>query len=753
MSKHTSRVERKRIEEEKRKQKKQEEKEQKKPPKRSKFSRQKTWVKALILALFAIVVVFIIGLVSVINMILKTPELEASDLKTPLSTQIYSQDEELIGTMFQEENRLQVDIDEVPEEMKEAVVSIEDKRFYEHKGIDFRRIFKAVLSNLTQGWGSEGGSTITQQVIKRSVLSSEKTLTRKVQEAWLARKLEQEYSKDEILELYINNVYLGNKSYGVKTASKAYFNKDIKDINLSQIALLAGLPNSPSMDNPIEHPERAEKRRNQVLQSMMNNQIISEEEAEEAKELSIDDILEEDDSTEADNESSNAFIDTVYSELVEEKEVISEEEFYQGGLKIHTTTDTEMQEAVYDAMHSEDFPFPDDNFETGIALIDTKSGEVQAIGGGRNFQSIQDVNYGVSVPHQPGSTIKPILSYGPAIDELKWSTEHNLKDEEYEYNDGTPVKEWDGEYWGDISLRRSLEWSRNIPAIKAFKEVGADKTKEFAKDLGIDVDTDNESAALGGFNGTSPLQLASAYAAFGNEGEYNEPSVVKKIEYPDGDKWEPDIETNDAMEAHTAYMVTDMLKTVIKSGTGTKANVEGLPVAGKTGSTNIPKDIQEENGINEGLIDSWFVGYTPEYTLAIWTGYPSLEGEDDELQYIPEDGTEDIPRLMFQHLMSDLSDFSMEDFKKPDDVISVDSELYIEGTEPAEEEQDNEENEDEYEDNDDQNDYDEDEYNNDDEYDNDEEEDYEDYNNDDYQDEDEDEYQEENEDEYQENND
>src|SRR5699024_3577329 len=244
--------------------------------------------------------------------------------------------------------------------------------------------------------------------------------------------------------------------------------------------------------------------------------------------------------------------------------------------------------------------------------------------------------------------------------------------------------------------------------------------------------------------GTSPLQLASAYAAFGNEGEYNEPSVVKKIEYPDGDKWEPDIETNDAMEAHTAYMVTDMLKTVIKSGTGTKANVEGLAVAGKTGATNIPKDKQECNGINEGLIDSWFVGYTPEYTLAIWTGYPSLEGEDDELQYIPEDGTEDIPRLMFQHLMSDLSDFSMEDFKKLDDVISVDSELYIEGTEPAEEEQDNEENEedeDEYEDNDDQNDYDEDEYNNDDEYDDDEE-DYEDYNNDDYQDEDEDEYQE-----------
>ena len=702
------------MEEEKRQQKKQEEKEQKKPAKKSKFSKQKRWVKVLILVLLAMMVVFIIGVVSITNMILKTPDLEASDLETPLSTQIYNQDDELIGTMFQEENRLQVDIDEVPDEMKQAIVSIEDRRFYKHNGVDFMRILKAALANLKQGWGSEGGSTITQQVIKRSVLSSEKTLTRKVQEAWLAIELEREYSKDEILELYINNVYLGNKSYGIKTASKTYFNKDIQDINLSQVALLAGLPNAPSMDNPIEHPKRAEKRRNQVLQSMVNNDIISEEEAEEAKNASIDDLLDQDDSNEDEEEFYNSFIDTVYQEVVEEEEVISEDDFYQGGLKIYTSADPKLQEAVYDLMHSDDFAFPDDGFETGIALIDTKSGEVQALGGGRNFQSIQDVNYGVSVPHQPGSTIKPILDYGPAIDELKWATDHNLKDEEYEYSDGTPVTEWDGEYWGDISMRRSLEWSRNIPALKAFKEAGEDKTKKFAKDLGIDVDTKNESAALGGFNGVSPLQLAGAYAAFGNEGEYNQPSVVKKIEYPDGDKWEAEPESKDAMENHTAYMMTDMLKTVIKSGTGSKANVEGVPVAGKTGSTNIPKDVQNENGIDSGLIDSWFVGYTPEYTLAIWTGYPSLKDEDDKLQYIHEDGTEDIPREMFKTLMSDISDSSMEDFKKPDDVISVGSELYIEGHEPAEDNQEDDENNDEYQGNDDENEYnDEEDYNDD----------------------------------------
>src|SRR5699024_7640617 len=176
--------------------------------------------------------------------------LEASDLETPLSTQIYNEDEELIGTVFDEENRVQIDIEDVPDEMKDAIVSIEDKRFYKHNGVDFRRILKAVLANIKHGWGSEGGSTISQQVIKRSVLSSEKTLERKVQEAWLAIELEREYSKDEILELYLNNVNLGNGSYGIKTASKSYFSKDIKDLNLSQMAMLAGLPNAPSLDDP-----------------------------------------------------------------------------------------------------------------------------------------------------------------------------------------------------------------------------------------------------------------------------------------------------------------------------------------------------------------------------------------------------------------------------------------------------------------------------------------------------------------------
>src|SRR5699024_7669763 len=246
-------------------------------------------------------------------MILNTPKLEASDLETPLSTQIYNEDEELIGTVFDEENRVQIDIEDVPDEMKDAIVSIEDKRFYKHNGVDFRRILKAVLANIKHGWGSEGGSTISQQVIKRSVLSSEKTLERKVQEAWHAIELEGGFCEDDILELYLINVYLGNGSYGIKTASKSYFSKDIKDLNLSQMDMLAGLPNAPSLDDPIKDPERAKQRRNKVIQSMVNNKIISEEEAEEAKAVSIEDMLDVNDEEKSTRASYNiSSIDTAH---------------------------------------------------------------------------------------------------------------------------------------------------------------------------------------------------------------------------------------------------------------------------------------------------------------------------------------------------------------------------------------------------------------------------------------------------------
>src|SRR5699024_4703833 len=290
--------------------------------------------------------------------------------------------------------------------------------------------------------------------------------------------------------------------------------------------------------------------------------------------------------------------------------------------------------------------------------------------------------------------------------------------------------------------RRSLEWSRNIPALKAFQEVGEEDAQAFAEDLGIQIDPIYESAALGGFDGASPLQMAGAYAAFGNDGDYNQPFSVDKIVYPDGEKWESEgAETTEAMHDYTAYMITDMLKTVITSGTGTGANIPELPVAGKTGSTNIPQDVRMENGISGGLLDFWIVGYTPQYALAVWTGYPSIKDEDGDVQYIVEDGTQNIAKQIFKQLMTDISDLYMDDFKHPDSVNSIDSEQDIEGKEPSPEERKHMENEEEQE-NENYNE-DEEEYNEEEEYDEDEySEDYENYEEDyeEYQNEYEDEY-------------
>lgn len=650
------------------------------------------WTKALLGLGAVFILVMIASAVAVAVVIHDAPTLKASDLQTPQSTRIYDDDEKLVSTLFHEENRVKVDIDDVPDEVKDAVISIEDKRFRDHHGLDYRRLLGAVKANIKGGWGSEGGSTLTQQVIKQSVLSPEKTLKRKIQEAWLALKLERNYSKDEILEMYLNNVYFGHRAYGIETASKTFFDEgDLSKLNVSQRALLAGLPNAPSAADPFKHPDRAKKRRDQVLNAMVKNNAITQKEADEAKDKSISDILKDEETKQENSDPYNAFVDTVYEQMVEQEEVVSDKDFFQGGLKIYTTLDSDAQQSVYDILQSDDIPYPDDDFETGISLVDTETGAVKAVGGGRNFKSLRDYNYGSKVQNDPGSTIKPILDYGPAIEHLNWPTSHTLTDEEYEYSNGKPIREWDGEYWGDISMRRSLEWSRNIPALKAFQEVGEDKAQEFAKGLGINIDPINESAAIGNFEGgASPLQMAEAFAAFGNGGTYNEPFTVKKIKSPDGDDWEPDLKSDKAMEDYSAYMITDMLKTVVSSGTGTDANIEGLPVAGKTGSTNISdEDIQEYGILEDGLHDSWFTGYTPQYSLSVWTGYPSFIGEDGDPQYIREDGTQDISKQIFRQLMSEVSDPDMEDFKKPDSVVSIGSELYVQGTQPDTQKEEN----------------------------------------------------------------
>ncbi|MDY0394119.1 transglycosylase domain-containing protein [Virgibacillus halophilus] len=321
---YTSRVERKQ----------QQQKKQKKDPKKG------LWKKILLgLLAFVMLVVIVCGVV-VANMIHDAPTLNASDLQTPLSTRIYDQNGKLVSTLFHQENRISVSINEVPKELQDAVISIEDKRFRKHHGVDVRRLAGAIFANIKNGWGAEGGSTLTQQVIKRSVLTPEKTLTRKVQEAWLALQLERKYSKDEILEMYLNNVYFGHGAYGIKTAAITYFGQEnLSKLNTSQMALLAGMPNLPSADDPFKHPERAKARRDLVLSAMANNHVISQQEAEKAKAKSISEILRKKEKKQENDDPYNAYIDAVYDQLVKKEKVVTDKQFFQDGLKIYTYLD------------------------------------------------------------------------------------------------------------------------------------------------------------------------------------------------------------------------------------------------------------------------------------------------------------------------------------------------------------------------------------------------------------------------------
>ncbi|QTM98888.1 PBP1A family penicillin-binding protein [Sediminibacillus dalangtanensis] len=614
----------------------------------------------------------------------QAPPLNEKDLVDPAASQILDKDGNVVAAIGNKK-REQVNYDEIPGLVEDAILATEDVRFYEHFGIDPLRLGGAIIANITEGFGSEGASTLTQQVIKRSFLSSEKSLKRKAQEAWLAVKLEQEYSKQEIFEMYVNKIYYSDNIYGIATAADYYFDKELDELTLPQAALLAGMPQSPNGYNPYDHPERAKERRDIVLSLMEEHDKITHEERMKAEKTPITEGLVKRDDGErtylSASDGYEAFIDVVISEV----DAIGDYNIYEDGLKIHTTLDPDAQSAIEDMLNKEDaIDYPEDKdgqpFQAGITLLDTKNGAIRAVGGGRNYakSTKRAFNFATDTSRQPGSVIKPILAYGPAIEYKKWSTAHIVNDEEFEYENGEEPHNWDGKYKGEITIREALWDSRNIPAIKTFNEAGHENAADFAKKLGLNLEEPlMESAAIGGISkGTSPLQIAGAYAAFGNGGTYNEPYTVTKIEQRDGKTLETNHESHQAMEDYTSYMVTDMLKDVIKKpeATGYKANISGLPVAGKTGTTNYSEDSVEKYNIPEDSSpDSWFAGYTTDYTAAIWTGYQDRKN--------PLTGNEkDIAKKIFKHVMANVTEEKdTEDFKKPDSVVEKKIE---EGTNP-----------------------------------------------------------------------
>ncbi|MGF7532850.1 PBP1A family penicillin-binding protein [Bacillus mexicanus] len=633
--------------------------------------------------LFTLLILFVLGVVggavTFAVMISDAPKLDENKLKTPYSSTIYDENGKEIAE-YGSEKRSYVSIDEIPDVVKEAFIATEDARFYEHHGIDPVRIGGALVANFTDGFGAEGGSTITQQVVKNSLLSQQKTMKRKVQEVWLSLQLERNYSKDEILEMYLNRIYFSPRAYGIGKAAEEFFGvTDLSKLTVEQAATLAGMPQSPTAYNPVKNPDKSEKRRNIVLSLMKKQGFISDSQFNKAKKVAVKDegVVSQKEYEKTNSNKYSAFVEEVMKEIEEKSDVNPGTD----GLKIYTTLNTKAQDKLDELMDGDTVGFTE-GMQGGVTLLDTKTGEVRAIGAGRN-QPVGGFNYATQTEAQPGSTIKPILDYGPVIENKKWSTYEQIDDSAYTYSNGKPIRDWDRKYNGPMSMRQALAQSRNIPALKAFQAVGKDAAVDFANGLGLGLDKEHvyESYSIGGFGegnvGVSPLTMAGAYSAFGNNGTYNEPHFVKSIEFNDGTKLDLTPKSKSAMSDYTAFMITDMLKTAVKSGTGRLAQVPNVEVAGKTGTTNFEeKYLKQYNIASGGVPDSWFVGYTPQYTAAVWTGVDSNNKLGKKSLNSPE---QQVAKRLFAQLIADVDNGSGA-FEKPD---SVEEATVEKGSNPA----------------------------------------------------------------------
>ncbi|HZW68877.1 MAG TPA: PBP1A family penicillin-binding protein [Pseudogracilibacillus sp.] len=659
--------------------------------KRQVTKKKKSIWKKMLLVLMTIFLIAILGVGGVFGYYVATaPKLDIDKLNVAYSSQFLDMDGEVfadIGT----ENRKNVKYEELPEVLINAVTATEDARFFQHPGIDVRRIGGAVVANIKHGFGSEGASTITQQVVENMFLTPEKKIKLKVQEQWLALKLEREYSKEQILEMYLNKIFYGSNAYGVAKAAEVYFGvENLEDLTLVQAAMLAGLPQRPSAYNPFENPDLMQERVDTVLTLMVRHNKISEEEAEEARAIDVASVLTDKKPRSLPYE---AFRQQAIAEL---EEKLPDVDVFSAGLEIHTNLDASIQEHVEFLLTDSDsnpIPYPDKDLQAGMSVVDTQTGEIRAIGGSRNRENVMGDNYAIKLERQPGSTIKPILSYGPAIDYEKWSTYEQINDDKpYVTGSGHEIRNWNRKYQGWMSARTALKHSYNVPAVKTFMEIGPDRAKKFAENLGIefaDKHLGPQDAIGGAATTVTPLQLAGAFSAFGNEGIYTEPHAVSKVVFPDGSVVDLKPSPEAAMADYTAYMVTDMLKDVLKSGTGTNANISHLPVAGKTGTTNV----KGKTGAN----NSWFAGYTTNYSIGIWTGY-----SNEHNRVMPNT---QIPHALFKNTMTEISkDIETADFKKPDSVVELSiekgsnpaklaseftpssnivKELFVKGTEPS----------------------------------------------------------------------
>ncbi|HEU8224218.1 TPA: PBP1A family penicillin-binding protein [Streptococcus pneumoniae] len=562
----------------------------------------------------------------------KAPSLSESKLVATTSSKIYDNKNQLIADLGSE-RRVNAQASDIPTDLVKAIVSIEDHRFFDHRGIDTIRILGAFLRNL-QSNSLQGGSTLTQQLIKLTYFStstSDQTISRKAQEAWLAIQLEQKATKQEILTYYINKVYMSNGNYGMQTAAQNYYGKDLNNLSLPQLALLAGMPQAPNQYDPYSHPEAAQDRRNLVLSEMKNQGYISAEQYEKAVNTPITDGLQ------SLKSASNypAYMDNYLKEVINQVEEETGYNLLTTGMDVYTNVDQEAQKHLWDIYNTDEYvAYPDDELQVASTIVDVSNGKVIAQLGARHQSSNVSfgINQAVETNRDWGSTMKPITDYAPALEYGVYdSTATIVHDEPYNYpGTNTPVYNWDRGYFGNITLQYALQQSRNVPAVETLNKVGLNRAKTFLNGLGIDYPSIHYSNAISSNTtesdkkyGASSEKMAAAYAAFANGGTYYKPMYIHKVVFSDGSEKEFSNVGTRAMKETTAYMMTDMMKTVLTYGTGRNAYLAWLPQAGKTGTSNYT-DEEIENHIKTSQFvapDELFAGYTRKYSMAVWTGY------------------------------------------------------------------------------------------------------------------------------------
>ena len=613
------------------------------------------------------------------------PEITAYELEMNQSSFLYSKDGREIGYLHAGQDRVIVPISETPQILIDALLASEDTRFYEHLGVDMRSVARASVVVIRDSIKSrsltftQGASTLTMQLVRNVVADTEKSLDRKVKEALLALQFEKNYDKDEILFLYMNKIYLGKSTYGFGSAAEYYFGKNLKDISLAEAATMVGMLRNANYYAPYQHPDRVVDIRNTVLSTMIT---FDEDKYGVSARAAMKEPLKLSEAQEnlGTDYDYPWFVDHVLNETatILTSLDLPQEIMFTGGLNIHTTLDIRIQEAMDDA-YQDDSNFMEsktgDQVESGMAVIRPLTGEICGLVGGRVYGARRGFNRATAMQRQPGSTIKPVVAYGPAV-ELGYGPGTIIDDSPFtgSYNPHNS----DRAYLGRITMRHALRLSRNVCAVKILQTIGTQKGWQFAIDMGLPLaesDAYNSAMALGGVaRGVAPLDMAGAFSTFANSGVYTKPYCVARIVDAHGNTiYEAEPLQRRVFSEQTAWMVTDMLMSAVANGTGGNARLKDWPTAGKTGTVELPSAREDPDYAGKsGTKDVWFAGYTPELAGVVWMGYDNKKDADGNVQYMGRVFGGGAPAQLWKAVMTLCHEgLEVKQFPKPNGLVSV----------------------------------------------------------------------------------